>query len=76
MFAQSKQLMVLAVVFVVLAYLPVSATIINVPADYDTIQAAINASSDGNTVLVAEGHYFERINTSMAKVFFSQASLC
>ena len=62
MFAQSKQLMVLAVVFVVLAYLPVSATIINVPADYDAIQAAINASSDGDTVLVQPDTYIENIN--------------
>ena len=62
MFAQARRKMVLTVVFVVMPYLPISATIINVPDDYDTIQVAINASIDGDTVLVAEGHYYERIN--------------
>ena len=31
--------------------------IINVPADSLTIQSAINGSSDGDTVLVADGLY-------------------
>ena len=30
---------------------------INVPADYTTIQAAVNAAQDGDTVLVAPGTY-------------------
>ena len=33
-----------------------------VPADFPTIQAAIVASSNGDTVLVAPGTYFENIN--------------
>ena len=37
-------------------------TILNVPADYSTIQAAINAASNGDTVLVAQGRYYENIN--------------
>jgi PKD repeat protein len=36
--------------------------IINVPEDFATIQAAINASSDGDTILVAPGNYTENIN--------------
>ena len=32
-------------------------TIINVPGDYPTIQGAINASSDGDTIVVAAGEY-------------------
>ena len=36
--------------------------IINVPADQPTIQTAINASVNGDTVLVADGTYFENIN--------------
>ena len=35
---------------------------INVPEDYTTIQSAIDASSNGDIVLVAEGIYYENIN--------------
>ena len=36
-------------------------TIIHVPGDYPTIQAAINASSDGDTIMVAAGLYKENV---------------
>jgi hypothetical protein len=38
------------------------ATTINVPAQHATIQAAVNASADSDTVLVQPGTYFENIN--------------
>ena len=37
-------------------------TIINIPADYPTIQQGINASAHGDTVLVQPGTYVENIN--------------
>jgi parallel beta-helix repeat protein len=38
------------------------ATIIHVPGDYPTIQQAIDATTDGDTVLVQPGTYVENIN--------------
>jgi len=45
-----------------LASNPPHARIIHVPADASTIQGGINGAVDGDTVLVANGHYHERID--------------
>jgi hypothetical protein len=51
-------------------------TIINVPADFPTIQAAIDISLDGDTILVQPGTYYENINFNgkniiVASLFFT-----
>ena len=50
-----------------------SATIINVPDDYSTIQAGIDASVDGDTVLIAQGIYFENLILQKEIVLTSHA---
>src|SRR6266478_5354343 len=47
---------------ILVVYGTAAATTIHVPADQPTIQAAINAATNGDTVLVSAGTYPERIN--------------
>ena len=56
-----KRISLLILVFV-LGVFPLFSQIINVPGDQPSIQAAIEAASDDDTVLVAEGTYYENIN--------------
>ncbi len=50
---------------IILLFFSISyATIINIPADYSTIQQGIDASSNEDTVLVQPGTYYENINFS------------
>jgi hypothetical protein len=52
----------LIVLLVVVSAINAFATIINIPDDYSTIRAGIDASSDGDTVLVQPGIYYENLN--------------
>ena len=62
----------IAIISLVFSFL--SATTINVPADYATIQGAINQSVDGDTVLVAEGTYYENLMINKEITLMSTAN--
>lgn len=45
-------------------------------ADFGNIQAAINDSNDGDTIIVAEGRYFENINFNGMKIILTSSDPC
>ena len=62
MFAGLKIIILAIIVCIFAASTAVHATIINIPDDYSTIQEGIDASSNGDTVLVQSGDYIENID--------------
>ncbi|MCP4581943.1 MAG: hypothetical protein GY839_10010 [candidate division Zixibacteria bacterium] len=56
-----KTVIKLAALFVTIAVVPISASIINIPADYPTIQNGIDSSGFRDTILVQPGTYLENI---------------
>jgi hypothetical protein len=57
-----KKAIVSTIALIAFTGLSASATIINIPDDYATIQEGIDAGGDGDTVLVQAGTYVENIN--------------
>ncbi len=57
-----KKVIISAIIAVVAGYTVNYAAIINIPADFLTIQEGIDSSIDGDTVLVQPGTYVENIN--------------
>jgi hypothetical protein len=57
----------------ILAFAPtiLKAITISVPADKPKIQTAINAASNGDTILVSPGTYYENINFNTKNVFLT-----
>jgi polygalacturonase len=51
--------LLVSTMFVLAVNSATAAIVIHVPADQPTIQAAINAANNGDTVLVAPGTYLE-----------------
>jgi parallel beta-helix repeat protein len=67
--------LLLAVPLVVLRPAPAdAATVRRVPSQYATIQAAVNASVDGDTVLVAPGTYTQRFDYNGKSISVQSAS--
>ena len=65
--AATIAVMVIALGWIAPAAVPArAATVINVPADYPSIQAAVDAATTGDTVVVAPGTYTERIVVNKA----------
>ena len=60
-----------SLIFLILSFL--SANTINIPDDYSTIQGGIDASSNGDTVLIAQGIYFENLILQKEIVLTSHA---
>ena len=56
-----KKILVILCVFLSVAIL-CQADVIDIPSDFATIQEGINASTNGDTVLVQSGTYIENIN--------------
>ena len=66
--------MIKAICLVITIVASASARIINVPAEYSTIQTGIDASVSGDTVLVATGEYWEDINPNEKNILLTSSN--
>ena len=67
--------LIFLIVFTLFSSISVLANIINVPGDYPTIQAGINAAQTGDTVLVQPDTYYENINFNGKNIFVASLYL-
>jgi hypothetical protein len=56
---------------IVCCFFSIRANIITVPTNYSSIQLAINASVDGDTIVILQGTYFENINLKGKKILLT-----
>lgn len=61
----------LIIVYLALRVSPVRAAIVHVPADQATIQAGINAATNGDTVLIEDGVFRENVKIFGKKVYLA-----
>lgn len=57
-----RHLILQLIIFLFCIPLYLNASIIYVPGNYSTIQSALNAAANGDTILVAPGIYYENVN--------------
>ena len=58
-------------IFLILLFSISKSDILNVPGDYDTIQDAIDSSTNNDSVIVSPGVYYEKINFQGKSIFVS-----
>ena len=71
-----KKIITLSIIIILILTNVLIAATINIPADYSTIQAGINAATNGDVVLVQPGTYVENLNyngknITVASLFFT-----
>jgi hypothetical protein len=70
-----RKILLTATILTMIFYVSASATLIQIPDDYATIQEGIDAAEDGDTVAVWPGTYHENLNLSGKNILLSSLYL-